>query len=209
MRKRELFEEKKKQWEVDLEKLKAKLEEKYYKMFPHLMEQDIISEPEAEVMSNGMQPFFLSPVQSSDPLSETKPKAESRLSRTSKKSMVEKSQTSNMNNTNNNLNIKNQSRDANDSKLTKLGGDKSVHFSNTQSEVDFRSNSKLTENMSRKTPDMMKSSMKYKSAEKGSSSNMNFLKVPKTATHRTRPRKFVPFVENPELSHQENLKLKV
>ena len=38
VRKRELFEEKKKQWELELEKLKAKLEEKYYKQFPHLME---------------------------------------------------------------------------------------------------------------------------------------------------------------------------
>lgn len=198
-RKRELFEEKKKQWEVELEKLRIKLEDKYYKQFPHLMENDIISEPEPEVLSNGTQPFFLSPVQSSDPLSEIKPKADSRLSRTSKKTIVDKSQTSN-------LNFKNQSRDANESKLTKNGGDKSVHFSNTQSEVDFRSNSKLTDNISRKTPDMVKSNMKYKSAEKGST----YLSVPKTAPHRSRPRrKFIPFVENPELSQQENLRLKV
>ena len=88
------------------------------------MEADIISEPEPEVLSNGMQPFFLSPVQSSDPLSEMKPKADSRLSRTSKKNMLDKSQTSN-------INFKNPSRDANESKLTKNGGDKSVHFSNT------------------------------------------------------------------------------
>lgn len=53
-RKRELYEEKKKQWEVELEKLRAKLEEKYYKQFPHLMEKDIISEPEPEVLPNGM-----------------------------------------------------------------------------------------------------------------------------------------------------------
>jgi hypothetical protein len=52
-------------------------------------------------------------VQSSEPLSEIKQKAESRLSRGSK-------------------NIQ-KSRDGNDSKLTKngYGGDKSVHFSNT------------------------------------------------------------------------------
>ena len=61
--------------------------------------------------------------------------------------------------------------------------------------------------MSRKTPDMVKSNMKYKSAEKG---NANQLSVPKTAPHRFRPKKkFIPFVENPELSQQENLRLKV
>jgi hypothetical protein len=128
-------------------------------------------------------------------------KAESRLSRTSKKSMLDKSQTSN-------LNFKNLTRDVNDSKLSKVGGDKSVHFSNTQSDGDFRPNSKLTDNMSRKTPDMVRSNMKFKSAEKGTGSN-NFLNVPKTAPHRLRARKFIPYVENPELSHQENLKLKV
>lgn len=89
-----------------------------------------------------------------------KQKADSRLSRTSKKTMVDKSQTSN-------LNFKNPSRDANESKLTKNGGDKSVHFSNTQSERDYRSTSKLTDNVSRKTPDLVKSNMKFKSAEKG------------------------------------------
>ncbi len=41
-RKRELFEEKKKQWQVELEKLRVKLEEKYYKLFPHLIEQRLI-----------------------------------------------------------------------------------------------------------------------------------------------------------------------
>jgi hypothetical protein len=41
-RKRELFEEKKKQWQVELEKLRVKLEEKYYKLFPHLIEQELI-----------------------------------------------------------------------------------------------------------------------------------------------------------------------
>ena len=106
--------------------------------------------------------------------------------------MVDKSQTSNTNN-------KNQSRDVNDSKLTKMGGDKSVHFTNTQSEVDFRSNSKLKDAMSRKTPDMIKSNMKYKSAEK-SNHNPNYLSVPKSAPYRARRIKFVPFVENPELS---------
>ena len=59
-RKRELFEEKKKHWELELEQLRIKLEEKYYRQFPHLMEHDdILSEPEAEVMSNsggGTQP---------------------------------------------------------------------------------------------------------------------------------------------------------